>query len=291
MVSHWVIKVDELGLPYYLKPFGDLHSDSYLHAGANWRRWRERAMRLERPLFFGMGDYTELNSTGERKIVLEEDLHDAEKLKRWSYYEDELRRFYEEVEFMKGRTIGLIEGGHFGRFYDNSTTTERLCQLLNDGVPEKKHCKYLGAFALVRLTFVFKKYSCTVDICAHHGLGASRLLGGSLNRVQYLAEGVIADIYLMNHDHAIVAGIGNRIELCEMPDGELDVVSVEPTFMRGGGMMKAYIPRRPSYLAKKAKTPRALRLGTIALTPQMGDSARRGFHVEITPILGDVPGK
>lgn len=289
MLAEWVIHVEELDLPWYLKPFGDTHIDSHLHAKDNWRRWCERARKQPRNLYIGVGDYHELHSMSERKRLRDPELHDSEKMRQFSYYEAATEEFHSDIGFMAGWLIGLIEGGHYGILGDNSTTTEYLCHLFNQRMPESRKCKYLGCMAVVRLTFKYKEYETKVDICIHHGLGAARLMGGSLNRVQYMGEGVIADVYIMMHDHKIVAGIPQRIRLHRMPDGELDVVAEEPIYMRGGGMTKAYVPRRPSYVAKGAKNPVAIRLSTLMMVPRMGDSERRGFYMELTPVLGDMP--
>ena len=287
-VSHFVIQIKNLDEPWQLKVFCDTHSDSHLHGKDNWQKWLHRASKLNRALFIGLGDYHDLHSYSERSAIANAKLHDASQFSIYDQYKVSVENYAQDISFMKGRLIGLVEGNHYGLFSNGQTTTEYLCELMNKGVAKEKTCPYLGAMAFMRLTFVYGKQRYDVDIYAHHGKGAARLLGGSLNRVQQLAEQANAHIYLMAHDHKIVSGLGTRIDLTRMPNGKLDVVAVEQIYLRSGGMMRGTIPNKPSYLASNAKGPLPLRLGTILMTPRLNDSERRGFHVELVPALGDV---
>jgi hypothetical protein len=186
-------KYDE---PIYLIPFGDIHRTSPLCAEESWLEFLEWARGKRNAHFLGMGDYDDLASTSERTLLRNDKLHESTTSTLESLYKKHTDKLIKEISFMKGKLIGLIEGNHYAEFQTGITTTQRMCDALD--------CKYLGVSATSVLSFkstVSPKKRKTIAIFAHHGLGASGLIGGSMNKVQQMARQVEADIYLMGHDH------------------------------------------------------------------------------------------
>lgn len=122
-----------------------------------------------------MGDYDDLTSFSERGALssIMSSLHDDTVLTLDEIYRNRVDQLAGELEFMKGRIIGLLEGNHYALTTNNVTTTQLLA--------EKLGCKYLGCSAFIRLSYDrpgSKRHSQCLDIWAHHGRGASRLTGG-----------------------------------------------------------------------------------------------------------------
>ena len=141
------------------------------------------------------------------------------------------------------------------------TSTQYLCQKLD--------CKYLSATAFIRISFKYKhgNRKSKIDIFAHHGKGASRLVGGSLNTVQQMAECAEADVYLMGHDHKKSLGMSSRLRLTDGSTG-VDVAERKVLYARTGSFLKGYDIDKPSYVAKALMNPSDLGTVKIELTPK-----------------------
>ena len=168
--------------------------------------------------------------------------------------------FAKEIGFMRGRIIGLLEGNHYGVFSSGGmTTTQEMCNILR--------CRYLGVNTFTRLSFASKtKRNCSIDIFAHHGKGASRLIGGSLNTVEQMIGTAEADIYLMAHDHKLNTGKVSRLHL---QFGSNGLILKDKTMLlaRSGSFLRSYMPEHQSYVVKKALRPAEIGFLKIILTP------------------------
>src|ERR1041384_639566 len=166
--------------PIYVIPFGDVHRSAPLCHVEKWKEFLEWAKTKKRAYFLGCGDYDDLASTSEREMLGNPKMHESTVKTLESLYYSHTKRFAEEIKFMKGRCIGFLEGNHYGQFQNGTTTTQKLAEHLE--------CKYLGVSSFIRLSFqpIERSGPLSIDIWAHHGQGASRLLGGSLNRVQQM---------------------------------------------------------------------------------------------------------
>ena len=165
-----------MGEPSWLMPFGDIHYGCPAHSDRSFSKYIECAKEKEHAVFLGMGDYFDIASTSERGILSSGILHDSTLDTMDTYYKELADEFINKICFMKGRIAGLIEGNHYAVLRSGITTTQYMAEVLG--------CKYLGVAGFVRLKFTLQETSRTsIDIFAHHGKGASRLIGGSLNRV------------------------------------------------------------------------------------------------------------
>ena len=241
--------------PVSLYPFGDVHRSSPLHAREEWEEFLERGRRDPTAHFLGMGDYFDLLSTSERDIINNPKVHESTKKTFEEMAQNYIARFYKEVSFMKGRIIGLVEGNHYVLFPNGTTSTQRLCDMLG--------CRYLGVTSLMRVFFTEKTKrtgSTHIDVFAHHGKGAARLIGGSLNRVQQMAESVEADLHLMGHDHKKSAGTSSRMYLS---DRDMKVRFRKQMFVRTGSFLKGYEDGESSYVADSSMSP--VDLGSVCV--------------------------
>lgn len=254
------IKNLKLNEPIYLIPFGDVHRSAPLCHVEKWKEFLAWAKTKERCYFLGMGDYDDLASTSERELLGNPKMHESTVKTLESLYQSHTKRFAEEIGFMHGRCIGVLEGNHYGQFINGTTTTQKLAEYLG--------CKYLGVSSFIRLSLGTAAHGAAmaVDIWAHHGMGASRLLGGSLNRVQQMAEAAEADIYLMGHDHKKSVASTTRLKLKQGRGFRL--THRKMLLCRTGSFLKGYVEGQASYIADRAMSPTDLGVVKIELTPR-----------------------
>jgi len=253
------IPVLTLNEPIYLIPFGDIHRWAPLCDEKKWTDFLEWAERKKNAYFLGMGDYDDLASYSERQALLTANFHDSTLMSIEDLSRKRTESLIDEVYFMKGRIIGLLEGNHFGELSNGMSTTQLMCQ--------KLECRYLGVSSFVRLVFVHGTKRCSIDLWLHHGKGASRLVGGSLNTVQQMGESAEADIYLMGHDHKKGIATKTRLVLNDSKGG-LKLSHKKVLYGRTGSFLKGYEPDVPSYVVRAGMSPTDLGVIKIELTPK-----------------------
>ena len=255
------IEFENYNEPIYLFPFGDIHRSSPSCDVERWLEFLSWASSKERSYYLGMGDYDDLASTSERAILNNPNLHNSTMRTLDTHYKEHTDEFYKEIEFMGDRLIGLLEGNHYQDLQSGITTTQYLAN--------KMGTKYLGVSSFIRLVLKNTKRNTTqkIDIWAHHGKGASRLVGGSLNKVEHMLTAANADIYLMGHDHKKTVGYVPTLELRECK-GSLKLSSKKKLLARTGSFLKGYMPNEVSYVADMALNPTDLGVIKIELTPR-----------------------
>ena len=261
-VHKFEIPFDNYNEPIYLFPFGDIHRSAPNCDVGRWQEFLSWARNKDRAYFFGMGDYDDIASSSERAILTNKNLHDSTLTSLDNYYKKETQNFYDEIGFMKGRLIGLIEGNHYQELLAGMTTTQWLA--------DKMECKYLGCSTLTRLVFRKKGRNSPqhIDIFAHHGKGAARLVGGSLNKVENMIEAANADIYLMGHDHKKTVGYVPTMELTDSAKGGIRLHNKKKLIARTGSFLKGYVDGKVSYVADMALNPTDLGVIKVELTPR-----------------------
>lgn len=262
---HYVtIPFKKFGEPIYLIPFGDIHRSSPMCHEEKWQEFLSWAKGKPRCYFLGMGDYDDLASASEREILLNRKLHDSTAMTLEGVYRKYTDSMAKEISFMNGRLIGLMEGNHYGEFQNGTTTTQRLCEKLNT--------TYLGVSCFIRILFQYRDENShkeiDVDIWAHHGKGAARLVGGSLNRVSQMEEAAEADIYLMGHDHKKSAATKTRLKLRGSGPNKFKLSHRKILLCRTGSFLKGYEPGKKSYIVDAAMNPTDLGVVKIEMTPR-----------------------
>ena len=253
------IPVTKLNDPIYLLPFGDLHRNAPLCDVEKWHEFLDWAKNKKNSYFLGMGDLSDFLSFSERKALMNACLHESSYQTIEDMMISQTRELTREIEFMKGRIIGLIEGNHYGILQSGMTTTQMMC--------DKLKCKYLGVSSFIRLSFVYGKKTASVDMWVHHGKGGARLLGSSLNTVEQMSAISNAQINLMAHDHKKSAALKVCFFLSE-GGGGIKLNQRKILIGRTGSFLKGYVDGAPSYVAKSALTPTDLGVIKIELTPR-----------------------
>jgi predicted phosphodiesterase len=253
--------------------FGDVHWDSPNHADAVWQEDLEyfRKLPKDSTYFIGMGDYLDSTSTTERECLgqISKQMHETFKRDTQALQQAKIDKFSDEISFMKGRLIGLLNGNHYFEFQSGINGDQKLA--------DKLDCKYLGVCALIRLSLVSYGRTQTLDIFAHHGMGASRLIGGSINRVAQMFEGVEADIAIMGHDHKRGAmPTTPRLFLhCDHKTGALKVKQRESWAIRSGSYLASFRAGESNYNVDACRMPSSLGHVEVLITlHNRGDKER-----------------
>jgi hypothetical protein len=99
-------------------PFGDVHRDSPNHAHTAWQEDLKYFRTQKNAWFLGMGDYLDSTSTSERDCLgrISADLHETLSSDINALQVEKVKLVAKELDFMKGRIIGLMGGNHYWKF-------------------------------------------------------------------------------------------------------------------------------------------------------------------------------
>ena len=262
--------------PVRLVFFGDVHRDSPNHAKKAWMEFLAYARGLKDAWFLGMGDYLDSTSSSERACLghITDTLHETLSKDLNALQAEKVKLMAKELGFMRGRLVGLVGGNHYWQFAHGGTSDTELARLLG--------CQYLGVSSFVRITFDCFGRESTLDIWAHHGAGASRLPGGSINRVDQMREFAEADIYAMGHDHKRgVIPATPRLFLDRNSKTGLKLKHRQQWLIRSGSFLASYEDGVSNYNVDAARGPCSL--GHVELIINVDQSAKgRGEPAEIT---------
>lgn len=264
--KHEII-LDKFNEDFFIPVFSDVHRYAYNCDVNGWMRFLDYCKRLQkdnpgRVMYLGLGDYDDLGSESERRKLMHSEFHDTTYDSLDDYMDNRTKQFSDEIAFMKGKTIGLVEGNHHYRFASGDTSTMRLCKYLGT--------KYLGGISIIRLDFVYKGNKggkrATVDIYAHHTAGSKgggRKAGSSLNKLEEMSEVWDVDITIAGHDHKMNAGFPVRMFL----DKHMNVKQRDILLVRTGSFQKGWIPGKAGYVPTFNGKPNFLGCPVIKLTP------------------------
>ena len=270
------IEFEKYNEPYYLLPVGDIHRYAPLCDEPRYLEFLDWAKNKPRKLILGMGDYDDMLSTSERFVLNTNHLHESTRESLNDIYKLRVRNFAKEWDvFKEDEILGLMEGNHYTNLIGDFTSTQYLAHSLNT--------KYLGVSSFIRLHFNHKTRNCRskVDIWAHHGLGAAKKIGGSLNRVEDMATMSDADILLMGHDHKKSAGFLTTMTL-NTGRGALKLEQRKRLIARTGSFLKSYVNGKDSYVAGRCLSPADLGAIKIELTPRLKDKTQYiDIHVSL----------
>jgi hypothetical protein len=200
-----------------------------------------------------MGDYLDSTSTSERSCLgkIDKEMHETFLTDIAALQEAKIEMMADELKFMKGRLIGLLNGNHYFSFTDGTNSDQRICRILD--------CKYLGVSSFVRLYLDNCGRKRSLDVWAHHGTGAGRLFGGSINRVDQMREHAEADFYCMGHDHKRGAVPATpRLFLEHNARGGLKVKQRQQWLIRSGSYLASYVENTRNYNVDAGRGPCSL---------------------------------
>ena len=244
--------------PVLIVPFGDVHHDSPAHCRKKWQEFLTWAKRQDpaRTVFLGMGDYMDGHSASERSLLSSRVLHDSTTVRMADEATERLDAFASDIEFMRGRLIGMLSGNHYVELPGGIHGDRYLAGKLG--------ASFLGCFSMIRLLlhpYARSNRVLSVDIAAHHGIGGGKTPTGCMKSVEDMARMIEADIYLMGHNHARGVGSGNtRLYLESAPSTPTGLVmkSRDTILGRTGSFLKSYELGMPSYVVDSCMPPASL---------------------------------
>ena len=191
------------GKEFYIVPFGDVHRDTPSCDVDRWKWFLQGCKKLpqDRTYYIGMGDFNDFASSREQEELRHSKIHDQTRDKFDLIVQADNRKFAQEISFMRGHLLGLLDGNHNWTFRDGTTATQDLC--------DRMDAPYLGWLTHLTMNIAVKTSkgrkrgnSINLTIIACHGKAGGKLMGTSINQVDDLTRIFpVADLYIEGHDH------------------------------------------------------------------------------------------
>jgi hypothetical protein len=275
------IHIKKFGDPITLWLFGDVHRDTKNCDEERWKWFLKRAKETmdDNTYFIGMGDYHDFASTREKKYLAQQ-LHESTQHKFDLLAEADNRSFSQEVSFMRGHLLGLIEGNHSWVFQDGKTSTEDLAERLGT--------KDMGW--LCHYTMMCRPKNHGTSLAVHfvlcHGKAGGKTFGITINQVGDLKQLFpIADIYCMGHDHQRAAQPTSILVPVKCNDG-YEIKQKRQFLCRSGAFVKAYQNNSDSYEVFRLYRPSDL--GALKMTINFHRDHKDGKDRVITDISAEI---
>ena len=274
-VKQKTIELENLNDKIVLWFFGDVHRDTDSCDVERWKWFLKKAKEDENAYFIGMGDYHDFASTREKK-ALNREMHETTIKKFDDIAIRENKALMQEIGFIKGRTLGLVEGNHNWFSLNGKSSTEDLADRLE--------ADYLGWLCHYTLTLKFPKLnkSTSLHFVLCHGKAGGKTFGATLNQVGDLkAIFPIADIYCMGHDHQRAA-LPVSVLVPTHGNGVYSIKQKRQFLCRSGAFKKAYCPGEHTYEVGRLFKPADL--GALRMTIGVHREEKKGTDRLITDI-------
>ena len=184
-----------------LMPIGDAQVGAEASDIGRLKSHMEWGFHTKHAMFLGMGDYVDMASPSNRRILKAAGLYDTVTEALQAKANEDIRAFHSVTGYTKGAWLGLLQGHHYMDMADGTTSDTHIAEAL--------HAPFLGDCALVRIVFDKHKDAdglpVKADIWCHHGRGSGTAVASPINSLEKIARGFDADIYLMGHQHKKIA--------------------------------------------------------------------------------------
>ena len=184
-----------------LMPIGDAQVGADASDLKRLRTHVDWGFHTKHALFLGMGDYVDMASPSNRRILKSAGLYDTVTEALQAKATEDIKTFLGATWDSKGSWLGLLQGHHYMDMADGTTSDTHIAEALR--------APFLGDCALVRIIFDKHKdvdgLPVKADIWCHHGRGGGASVAAPINYLEKIARGFDADIYLMGHQHKKIA--------------------------------------------------------------------------------------
>ena len=177
-----------LGDSLTLCPVGDLQLGSEGADLVAFERHVEWCLSQPNPWFIGMGDYVDVASPSNRAALRATRLYDSVEDALEEITEEHRQRFLDVAAATKGRWIGFLEGHHYYQFRDGSTSDTRITKDMGG--------HFLGTSALITFPLGGEQ---ELTVFATHGEGNGKSAAAPIQKLEKVAQGIRADVYIMGH--------------------------------------------------------------------------------------------
>jgi len=182
-----------------IMPIGDVQ---YGDPRCDWDRFKRHiTWGVEHGAYFiGMGEFVDVASPSNRIAYRSAKFYDSFRAMADEKAQENVEKVLAALKGSESQWLGILEGHHFWEFEDGSSTDMRVARGLG--------CPFMGNCAIVRLEFDNGKSHTKrpgVDIWCHHGTGSGRKVTSPINLLLDVLDYWEADIYLIGHQHKIIA--------------------------------------------------------------------------------------
>lgn len=267
-------KVINTNKAFRIRPFGDLQKGATGFQRGLWERWKREAIADKDSWILGLGDYSDsFRPTIEKRLkgVFVDD-HEAHS-QLDAMIDRTTDQLAEELEPLKDRIIGLLEGHHFHTNVQGITSTQILCQKL--GV------KYMTKTAAIQL-IVRGITGYTLDIFATHGEGGATRASSDLRNHELKTIPIWdVDLYIRGHSTQVYALPSNPLSRISMNrgNGKPFIQERQRWIVNTGGFMSAYLPDTSSYVEDKQLPKVALGWAVVEITPKGHNAGQNRFEI------------
>ena len=214
-----------------LMPIGDAQVGAEASDIDRLKTHMEWGFHTKHAMFLGMGDYVDMASPSNRRILKAAGLYDTVTDALYAKAVEDIQTFLSTTGYTKGAWLGLLQGHHYMDMANGTTSDTHIAEAL--------HTPFLGDCALVRIIFDKHKDAdglpVKADIWCHHGRGSGTAVASPINSLEKIARGLDADIYLMGHQHKKIAA--PIVELYYSRGGRLlhhtKILACTGSFLRG----------------------------------------------------------
>lgn len=247
---------------FKIVPFGDVHRFSPHCDVDRWKSFLERCKKEddESTRYITLGDLDDMVSASERASI-EGKLHESSDSTLDNLALSQTTKLLGEMDFMKGRILGMVEGNHYWKFLSGDLQGKTNTQY----IAERLGAKFLGGLAVVRLAVGFKNTNkrCAVDLILAHGRAGGKLAGTSINQVSDLKNIFpMADIYITGHDHKRGAWPDTAMGIQSGKNG-LSIKQKRQWLIRSGSFLRAFVDGQSTYAVGRLYKP--TELGTVKI--------------------------
>ena len=275
---HKIKKLDPFNIYY----FSDVHKYARLHNAERWNRFLDIARADKTALYVGGGDYTEIGSTKERKAlaVLNRESHEDMPRTIDNMLMDQCLGFCKDIDFMRGRIIGLIGGNHDAQFQSGIFMSQKIADILG--------AKWLGVCSLGRITIDFYNKTQSITEYLHHGKGGGSP-GNALNKAIDMHDTVESDICFMSDSHTRTLDMTAKMRLGGTNEnGEIRMIMRDIISGRTGSFLNGYVNGEGSYVTDMALKPASLGGVKVQVVPKQGNKKINGkrnqvFSIDLIP--------
>lgn len=257
--------------------FGDVHYGSPSHCEATFDEFCEKYQHRKDCWYIGMGDYLDLISASERRIIYSGNLHESttETFEQWA--DKLIDGFCDKISFMRSRLLVAMEGNHHYRFQSGDTTAQRIIRRLNRNLPDELQCSYGGDMCILRLALARNKGAAadgsrTMDIALHHGIGGGRTTGGMFTGLDHFANAVEADVFAMGDNHQLGAVPMQKLYLDNGRRGQPALRHRKIYKLRTGSFLRGFVKGKANYVTDKLLRPAQLGAAELQVTYRKTDS-------------------
>jgi hypothetical protein len=263
----------------WLVPVGDIQQGA---SGVDLSKLKDDINRgLDNDAYYcGLGDYLDVASPSGRQKLLAADFYDSVTAALAAQCDEELAKLQEILEPTRGRWWGLVQGHHFFDYGDGTTTDTRLAEWLG--------CPFLGDSAFIRPRFQEGTVRTSLDIYITHGAGSGMTQAAPISKLEKVSNGVVADLYLINHYARRGSVPRDRIRLNQRGIIESNTIHMTAT----GGYMKGYEQgsrkagrAQGSYVEKAMMNPTTMGGVLISMDPRRftrGGVRQTEVYIEVT---------